>query len=388
MVRFGPMMLFVYAFLNQMCLSVTLISLPILAYAMEASPLLIGLIGTGGGIAYAVMTRIFGSILEKISRRKLFFVAELVQAFSMLICFASENPYELIFARFVLAGGCALFWPLIESCIADLSGPNRLGRDLMRFNVSWSLAAIVGPQVGGLLITWFFTKAPFLLSLVVLSFVSTLLLLPGIDAQVNGSSKMSNLINDQKFVPRKESSKYSPLTYVFLFGFNTAILSGIFPAYATQLGVSADLIGFMFLLSSLTQTLMFFSADKLQPKVGEQAILLTSAFLFFGSLTTIGMSALGISVFFWGFALFGIAQGMAYSMAMLLILKENGSRRRAAALFESTLGVGFTIGPLVGGVLYQLGGGYPYLFGAVFSLSTAAVQLFKAKTDKHVLVNP
>jgi MFS family permease len=387
MVRFGPMMLFVYAFLNQMCLSVTLISLPILAYAMEASPLLIGLIGTGGGITYAVMTRIFGSILERFSRKKLFFVAELVQAFSMLICFASENPYELIFARFVLAGGCALFWPLIESCIADLSEPSRLGRDLMRFNVSWSLAAIVGPQLGGFLITWFFTKAPFLLSLVVLSFVSTLLLLPGIDAHVNGSSKMSKLINNHKLVPKKESSKFSPLTYVFLFGFNTAILSGIFPAYATQLGVSADLIGFMFLLSSLTQTLMFFSADKLQPKVGEQVILLTSAFLFFGSLTTIGMSPLEIS-FFWGFALFGIAQGMAYSMAMLLILKENGSRRRAAALFESTLGVGFTIGPLAGGVLYQLGGGYPYLFGAVFSLSTAAVQLFKAKTDKHVPVNP
>jgi MFS family permease len=383
--RFGSMILFLYAFLNQLCLSVTLIALPILAHSMEASPFLIGLIGAGGGISYAAMTRIFTRTFEEFSRTKLFLGAELVQAVSMLMCFVSENPYELILARFVLAAGSALFWPLIESYIADLSEPRRLGRDLMRFNVSWSVAAIVGPQLGGFLITWFFTKTVFLLSFFLLIFVSILLLLPRTDSSVTKSAQIFNMHNDQTLVLTKESSKIAPLLYVFLFGFNTAILSGLFPAYATQLGISADLIGFMFLLSSFTQTLMFFSADKLQPKVGERVLLSVSSLLFFGALLIISMSASVTPLFFFcGFALFGVAQGMTYSTAMILILKENYSRRRAAALFESTLGVGFTIGPLVGGILYQIGGEYPYLLSALYSLSIAVVSTRAKIRFKHL----
>ena len=171
-------------------------------------------------------------------------------------------------------------------------------------------------------------------------------------------------------------SKVSPLIYAFLFAFTGAILSALFPAYATQLDISADLIGLMFLLSGLAQTITILLSSRLQSKLGTEKMLLLSAVFLCVSLTIIGFT-FAIPIFMVGFLVFGFGQGMVYSTVILLVLRGSGSRRgKAAGLFESTLGVGFFAGPLVGGALYQVGGAYPYFLGAFVSLSILASQLF------------
>ena len=349
--------------------------MPILAYEMGASPFLIGLIGASGGMAYAAVTRVFGSASDRFSRKKLLFVAELVQAFSMVLCLVSRNPYQLIFARIVLSVGTALFWPLSEAYIGDLAGANQLDNALMNYNVSWSLATIIGPQLGGFLIAWFFIRAPFIGALALFFFIAMLLLLMT-EVNINRSYNASHLNNDQKLSQHAtEDPKAFTLIYVFLFGFNSSILTALFPAYATRLGVSANLIGFMFLLSGLTQTLTFFLANKLRSKLGNGMMLLVSSFFIICSLTMIGLGS-PMALFYLGFAIFGLGQGMAYSTAISLVLKRSASRRgKAAGLFESTLGFGSAVGPLVGGVFYQVSDAYPYFFGAFVSLSIMASQL-------------
>jgi len=105
-------------------------------------------------------------------------------------------------------------------------------------------------------------------------------------------------------------------------------------------------------------------------------MLLLSALFLCLSLTIIGF-ILAIPIFMVGFLVFGFGQGMAYSTAILLVLKGSGSRRgKVAGMFEGILGVGFFAGPLVGGALYQVGGAYPYFLGALVSLSILASQLF------------
>ncbi len=372
-VRSPLTVLYVSTFLTQMCLSIVFIATPILAYVMKASPFLIGLIGASGGATYAIMTRVFGPVSDRFSRKKLLFTAEVVQGFSMALFFFSQDPYQLIFARFVLSVAAALFWPLAAAYVVDLVGTDKLSQALVSYNVSWSSATIIGPQLGGLLISWFSTRTSFLVALAVFFFAAALLLL-GTEANINRSHHTFNPNKNEKLV--RESSKVFPLIYAFLLAFTSATLSAIFPAYATQLGVPADLIGFMFLLSGLIQTLTIFSANRLQFKFRERILLLMSSFFLICSLAMIGLTSV-TPLFFVGFAIFGLGQGMAYSTAIFLVLRGSGSRRgKAAGMFESTLGVGFFIGPLVGGALYQVSGGYPYFFGAFVSLCVMVSYLF------------
>lgn len=372
-VRSPLTVLYVSTFLTQMCLSIVFIATPILAYVMKASPFLIGLIGACGGATYAIMTRVFGPVSDRFSRKKLLFTAEVVQGFSMALFFFSQDPYQLIFARFVLSVAAALFWPLAAAYVVDLVGTDKLSQALVSYNVSWSSATIIGPQLGGLLISWFSTRTSFLVALAVFFFAAALLLL-GTEANINRSHHTFNPNKNEKLV--RESSKVFPLIYAFLLAFTSATLSAIFPAYATQLGVPADLIGFMFLLSGLIQTLTIFSANRLQFKFRERILLLMSSFFLICSLAMIGLTSV-TPLFFVGFAIFGLGQGMAYSTAIFLVLRGSGSRRgKAAGMFESTLGVGFFIGPLVGGALYQVSGGYPYFFGGFVSLCVMVSYLF------------
>jgi len=358
-----------------MCIGIAFLATPILALEMEASPLLIGLIGASGGATYTVMTRIFGSASDRFSRKKLLLIAEIIQAFSMALSFLSQDPYQLIFARFVYSIGLALYWPLSEAYIGDLVGADQLSQALTGYNVSWSSATIIGPQLGGLLITWFFIRTPFVVALAGLLFAAVLLL-PRIKVNISRSHHMAHQINDEKPMPIQKAPKIFPLAYTFLFAFTSAILNAIFPAYATQLGVSADLIGLMFLLSGLTQTLTVLLANRLQSKLEEWKILLLSSFFMFSALIMIGLT-IAMPIFFVSFAIFGMGQGMAYSTAILLVLKQSGSRRgKAAGLFESTLGIGFFLGPLVGGIFYEVGGAYPYFLGALVSLWIMVHQLF------------
>jgi len=359
------MVLYVSAFLTQMSLSVAFITTPILAYRMEASPFLIGLIGASGGATYAAMTRVFGSISDRFSRKKLLLTSEVIQALSMVICYFSQDPYQLILSRLVFALGAALFWPLVIAYVGDLVEAEQLGPALAGYNVSWISATVIGPQLGGLLIIWFPIRTSFLVAFAVLFFTSTLIF-SGTKARID---KLRSLVHPaESEEPVQEDSTVFPLIHAFLVAFTAATLSAIFPAYATQLDVPADQIGLMFLLSGLTQTLTVLLASRLQPKLGEGTMLLSSSLLLICSLTMIGL-ILTVPLFLVGFTIFGLGQGLAYSTAIFSVLKGSGSRRgKAAGMFESTLGVGFFVGPLVGGILYQLGGSYPYFFGAVLSL--------------------
>jgi len=132
----------------------------------------------------------------------------------------------------------------------------------------------------------------------------------------------------------------------------------------------------MFLLSGLAQTITILLSSRLQSKLGTEKMLLLSALFLCTSLTIIGFT-LAIPIFMVGFLVFGFGQGMAYSTAILLVLKGSGSRRgKAAGMFEGILGVGFFAGPLIGGVLFQVGGSYPYFLGAFVSLLMVTSQLF------------
>jgi YNFM family putative membrane transporter len=377
---FRLMRLYVSVFLSQTALAVAFLATPILAVEMQAPPFLIGLIGASTGGPYAIMTFVFGSVSDRFSRKKMLLAAEAISAFAMILCFLSQEPYQLIFARFVFSIGLALFWPLAEAYTGDLVQSDQLSQALTGYNVSWSSATIVGPLLGGLIITWFLTRTPFLVALTLFVFAG-MLFLPRTVANITRSHQTHHLNQNEERV--LNNPKVSPLIYAFLFAFTGALLNAIFPAYATQLDISPDVIGLMFLLSGLAQTITVLLSSRMQSKLGTEKLLILSSIFLCTSLTIIGLT-LAIPIFMVGFLVFGFGQGMAYSTAILLVLKGSGSRRgKAAGMFEGILGVGFFTGPLVGGALYQVGGPYPYFLGAFVSLSMVTSQLILMLRHSH-----
>ncbi|UWX58460.1 MFS transporter [Chlorobaculum sp. MV4-Y] len=149
--------------------------------------------------------------------------------------------------------------------------------------------------------------------------------------------------------------KKSPLAILFLtvlldlIGFG--IVLPLLPTYAKELGASPFMIG---LIAAIYSTMQFIFSPiwgKLSDKIGRRPVMLSSIFLasisyvFFSQAVTIPLLILARS-------LSGIGSAnIAAAQAAITDVTDSKSRSGAMGMLGAAFGIGFIIGPLVGGVL-------------------------------------
>jgi MFS family permease len=149
--------------------------------------------------------------------------------------------------------------------------------------------------------------------------------------------------------------KKSPLIILFLtvlldlIGFG--IVLPLLPTYAKQLGASPIMIG---LIAAIYSTMQFIFSPiwgKLSDKIGRRPVMLSSIFIaaasyaFFSQAVTIPLLILARS-------LSGIGSAnIAAAQAAITDVTDSKSRSGAMGMLGAAFGIGFIIGPLIGGLL-------------------------------------
>lgn len=177
-------------------------------------------------------------------------------------------------------------------------------------------------------------------------------------------------------------SKKSPLLVVFLIVFIDLVGFGIIiplgPYYATQIGATPTEVGILMAIYSLMQFLFSPFWGKLSDKMGRRPILLISllgsslSYLFFAFSTTFWMLLAARS--FAGFFGANISTAMAY----IADVTEQKDRSKGMGLIGAAFGLGFILGPAIGGILSEIGlrlGDQPP-FGIGFSALGASIICF------------
>jgi MFS family permease len=150
----------------------------LVAYQRLHSGWAIALVLLGEFVPGIVLSPLFGSLADRISRRRLAVCADLLRA----ICFAAlaivpSFAATVVFA--LLAGvGTALFRPAINAALPGMVPPERRSQLTALFYASINMGLMLGPAVAaGLLLV---TTAPVVLALDAISFVVSALLLGGV----------------------------------------------------------------------------------------------------------------------------------------------------------------------------------------------------------------
>lgn len=149
--------------------------------------------------------------------------------------------------------------------------------------------------------------------------------------------------------------KKSPLIILFLtvlldlIGFG--IVLPLLPTYAKQLGASPFMIGMIAAIYSTMQLIFSPIWGKLSDKIGRRPVMLSSillaaiSYVFFSQAVTIGLLILARS-------LSGIGSAnIAAAQAAITDVTDSKSRSGAMGMLGAAFGIGFIIGPLIGGVL-------------------------------------
>ena len=341
-------------------------AVPIYAGAIaSANALELGLLGAFTAVPYIFLPAVFGKISDRIGRKPPLIGGLLLYAAACVMYAQSTTFLQLSILR-VLEGVCfSAVWPSAEAFVGDKSDGISRSALVGMYSVSWSFGYMAGPIVLGAVIPYtdihnaFYGVALFMAA---------------------GASMVAAIRMPQ--VPKQPSEATAPtgvsgmplIIYVMImWGFATLSFLFLFPSYAAIAGLTASLISYLVGITSLVRTLVFVFYRRILSILGRSTIGL-------------GMIALSASMLFsWaapsaaGFAasvaLLGLALGLLYAHSLAFVLNKP-AKGFYAGLFESAIGIGELIGPMLMGYIGFISApSSPYLLLAILAAISAVLTL-------------
>jgi EmrB/QacA subfamily drug resistance transporter len=149
-------------------------------------------VATGYLLALATVTPLTGWVMERFGGKRSWMTSVTLFLVGSMLCGLAWNSSSLIAFRVLQGFGGGMIMPIGQAILAQAAGPERMGRIMSVIGVPTLLGPILGPVIGGLIITnvswrWiFFVNVP--VGIVALALAARVL--PGVDAQSRRAAKL------------------------------------------------------------------------------------------------------------------------------------------------------------------------------------------------------
>ena len=142
-------------FMHQFDGSVITTALPAMARSLGEDPLRLNLAITCYLLALAVFVPVSGWLSDKVGGKHVFLTAIIVFSVSSLLCGLSQNLIELVVARTLQGIGGAMMTPVGRIIVAKSVPKSELMQAINWITIPALLGPILGPSVGGFIVTYF-----------------------------------------------------------------------------------------------------------------------------------------------------------------------------------------------------------------------------------------
>ena len=165
--------------------------------------------------------------------------------------------------------------------------------------------------------------------------------------------------------------------FVFIELLGYSLILPLLPYYAETFGASLPLVGLLGTVNALSQLIAAPVIGRLSDRYGRRPLLIVSIAGTFVSFLLLGLAG-SLTVIFLSRAMDGLLGGnIALARAYITDVTNEETRARALGIIGAAFGLGFIIGPAMGGFLSRYGYGIPALVAAGLSLiNLAAVVLW------------
>ncbi|MGC9208555.1 MAG: MFS transporter [Nitrososphaeria archaeon] len=342
--------LFIMSFFAQLPLSMVRFVVPIYAQRLGASDLILGLIGFSYGLAYVFAAAYFGKLSERMGYSRSIAVGMFLYGAVVSLYIFMNLPSAFIAIRAAEALSMALVWPSIEALLRFFKDTRS---STAVYTIGWAIASSIASVAASYLMLYI--SVPFMAS-VAFSFFAALSAM-----QFEAKEKAGKSI-------RISAGKEIALP-IFVYGFSASIIYAFYPAYAASI-FSLKWAGAILSVSSFFVILAFFISPLLrhEPKISITAGISLQLFYF---LIFLSRSPF-VHIMALSFIFFGI--GLIYYFVLYRItLTEIEGLGFRTGIFESSIGAGYTVAPLLGGLFSILGARYIWLFAFATALSILAL---------------
>lgn len=379
--------LFLVMFLVMIGFGIIIPVLPFYAEDMGANPTQLGLLMAVYSLMQLIFAPIWGRLSDQIGRKPIMMIGITGLALSFFLQALATELWVLFAARIIGGMLSAANMPTAMAYVADITTPENRGKGMGIVGAAVGLGFVFGPAIGGI-----FSKSsmsmPFYLagasSLITLILVFFLL-------------KESLHKGNETFDPSINQSRWAaftgPSTILFLLQlFISVSLSGLEATFAyfaaKKAGLGATQLGYIFMIMGFAGAMVQGGlVGKLTKKYGEGTVIqcgIIVSVIGFGLILLVDnftTAAIYLSIF-------GIGNGVIRpSVSSLLTKTSTAGHGNATGLLSSFDSLGRIIGPPLGGWLFSMSIGLPYISGAVISVLAFILYQFYRSNAKGLKTN-
>jgi len=332
--------LYLVQFLSSEAVAATSIFMPNLAKNLGLTDLLLGFSGAAFGLAFLASSYFFARKTDVEGTKRYLDLGLILSALTTGLLYLTPDPWSLL-AFYSLAGATMGMYPAaLVSYVFGKKG--RLGR----FSAYGSLGSGLGWIIAGLVSQYLEIRTVFLLNAAV--FVFSFLASFGMP-KIRAERHNVPLFSPELF------RKYWVVFVVFLIRHVGAnIVWIVYPLYLAELGANLLTVSLLYAANPLGQFLfMYVITDRLSPRRLITLGLLFSFLAFFAmSLVTDIWYIVPVQV------LVAASWSCLYVGALRDVTERDVRKATTTGLLNSVIYLGNSIGPLVGGAVSELSGGY------------------------------
>lgn len=349
--------------------------LPFYAEEIGASPTELGLLMAIYSLMQLIFAPMWGRVSDRIGRKPVIMIGIIGLSFSFFLMGMSTQLWMLFAARIIGGLLSAANMPTVMAYVADITTDEDRGKGMGVIGAATGLGFIFGPAIGGV-----FSKMalslPFYIA-AVLSLITFFLVLLVLKESLSPESR--------KQAPKREGllkqALGKPISMLFFLQFFVSIsLAGLEATFAYFAAVKADLdavkLGYIFMIMGLAQAFVQGGLiGKLTKRFGEGPVIqmgIVISAIGFG-LILLTKDFLTAAIYL---TVFGVGNGLIRpGVSSLLTKRSSSGHGSTTGLLSSFDSLGRIIGPPLGGWLFSISIGLPYISGII--LSVVAVFMYQ-----------
>ena len=337
----------------------------------------LGLIGLTNFIPYMFIPLFVGILLDRINNGYLLALGAAINSASIYLLSIAQSVPEIMGFRIMTGVAHAFFWPPCESIISNESSEKNRVKNLSWFTMFFVIGFMAGPLLGtifleGLDVTYriLFQIAAFILAAAIIT------------SLLASKKKVKNHHGRFSFSSIKEMKKFPEVIVLLIFCTSSfGIILTIYPAFLNDNGMSATDILLLYFIFGTSRVVSLALTGKFARKTSQTLIAATIAVSMGLAISVVADSIITFGI---ALVLMGFGFSIFFPLTLEIILSKTQKKisGKIIGAYETIFGMGWAIGPTVGGPITQsFGNETPYF---VFCVIGIGITLFAIRSRKKL----
>jgi MFS family permease len=343
----------------------------------------LGLIGLANFVPYMFIPLFVGILLDRINNAYILAVGAAINSASIYLLSIAQSVPEIMGFRIMTGIAHAFFWPPCEAIISNESTEKNRVKNISWFTMFFVMGFMIGPLLGtafleNIEVTYriLFQIAAFILAAAIIT------------ALLASRKKIKKQHERFSFSAIKDMRKFPEVITLLIFCTSAfGIILTIFPAFLNDKGMSATDILYLYFAFGISRVISLALAGKFAKRTSQTLIAATLAVSI-----GLGISVVADSIIMFGIALvlmgFGFSIFFPLTLEIILSKTKKGISGKIIGAYETIFGLGWAIGPTIGGPITQsFGNETPYIIFAIIGVGITILAIISRKKLEPIKIS-